>query len=272
MSILVVEEDIDLLDILSFALRRAGHDVAAAHDGAAGLQLFKARKPQLVLLDIDLPRVNGWDVCKAIRSESMTPIIMLTGANTDTDAVRGLELGADDFITKPFSFRQLLARVQAVLRRSAEAVDEPRKGWQVLTAGDLCLDPQWRRVTRGDEETHLTPIEFKLLYELVLHEGQVLPHHALTDRVWGYEGVDDASLLKGHIRNLRRKLEHDASTPLYLHTVAGVGYTFRRAGYHCHPHRGANQGRSARAARAAALQPRDTTGAPLLYSPRGRTG
>ena len=142
MAILIVEDDPDLLDILVFAVRREGHDVIAAHDGAAGLHLFKTKEPQLVLLDADLPKVNGWEVCKAIRSESNTPIIMLTGAASDTDVVKGLELGADDYVTKPFSPKQLMARIRAVLRRAKESADEPRKGWQVITAGDLKLDPQ----------------------------------------------------------------------------------------------------------------------------------
>jgi len=228
MALLVVEDDVDLLDILCFALRRAGHDVIPARDGAAALQIWKDKDPQLVLLDIDLPNVNGWEVCKSIRSESSTPIIMLTGASADADAVKGLELGADDYVTKPFSPRQLIARVEAVLRRSKESRDEPRKGWQVITAGDLRLDPQWRTVIRGNDPIRLTRTEFKLLYELVIHEGQVLPHQTLTDRVWGYEGVDDASLLKGHIRNIRRKLEVDPANPDYIQTVSGIGYTFRR--------------------------------------------
>jgi DNA-binding response OmpR family regulator len=228
MTILIAEDDVDLLDILCFAMRRAGHDVVAARDGASALELFRRKAPRLVLLDIQMPRMDGWDVCKAIRAESTTPIIMLTGRSADEDVVRGLELGADDYISKPFSPTQLLARVQAVLRRSQESPTQPRQGWQTLTAGDLRLDPQWRRVTRNGRDIHLTPIEFKLLYELVLHEGQVLPHQTLTDRVWGYEGVDDASLLKGHIRNMRRKLEDDSSAPSYIQTVAGVGYTFRR--------------------------------------------
>ncbi len=228
MSILIVEDDSDLLDILCFALRREGHDVIAAHDGAAGLELWKSKDPRLVLLDVELPKMNGWEVCKRIRSEASTPIIMLTGNSTDTDIVKGLELGADDYITKPFSPKQLMARIRAVLRRAKESADQPRKGWQVIAAGDLKLDPQWRTVYRGEEPVRLTPIEFKLLYELVLHEGQVLTHQILTDRVWGYEGVDDASLLKGHIRNLRRKLEADSADPVYIHTVAGIGYTFRR--------------------------------------------
>lgn len=228
MSILIVEDDPDLLDILCFALRREGHDVIAAHDGAAGLQLWKAKEPRLVLLDVDLPKMDGWEVCKRIRSESNTPIIMLTGMASDADVVKGLELGADDYVNKPFSPKQLMARIRAVMRRAKESADEPRKGWQIIAAGDLKLDPQWRTVHLLDDEIRLTPIEFKLLYELVLHEGQVLTHQILTDRVWGYEGVDDASLLKGHIRNLRRKLEADSSEPVYIHTVAGIGYTFRR--------------------------------------------
>lgn len=228
MSILVVQQDADVLDILCFALRRQGHDVIAAHDGAAALQLWQSKEPRLALLDADLPKISGWDVCKRIRSESDTAVILLTDSPSDTAIVRGFEMGADDAVAKPFSPGVLLARVRAVLRRAKESEDQPRKGWQTITAGDLRLDPQWRTVHRHDAPIRLTPIEFKLLYELVLHEGQVLTHQILTDRVWGYEGVDDASLLKGHIRNLRRKLEADSSDPVYLHTVAGIGYTFRR--------------------------------------------
>ncbi len=228
MSILIVEDDADLLDILCFTLRREGHEVIAARDGAVGLQLWRQKDPQLVLLDVDLPKVNGWEVCRQIRAESNTPILMLTAARADADIVRGLDSGADDYITKPFNPRELLARIRAVLRRAKEAADQPRKGWQVITAGDLKLDPQWRSVYIGDRAIRLTGIEFKLLYELVLHEGQVLTHQILTDRVWGYEGVDDGSLLKGHIRNLRRKLDDDSNNPTYIHTVPGIGYTFRR--------------------------------------------
>jgi DNA-binding response OmpR family regulator len=228
MSILIVEDDADLLDILCFTLRREGHEVIAARDGAVGLQLWRQKDPQLVLLDVDLPKVNGWEVCRQIRAESNTPILMLTAARSDADIVRGLDSGADDYITKPFNPRELLARIRAVLRRAKEAADQPRKGWQVITAGDLKLDPQWRSVYIGDRAIRLTGIEFKLLYELVLHEGQVLTHQILTDRVWGYEGVDDGSLLKGHIRNLRRKLDDDSNNPTYIHTVPGIGYTFRR--------------------------------------------
>jgi len=228
MAILVVEDDGDLLDLLSYALRRDGHDVIAARDGERALTLWQAQAPQLVLLDVELPGISGWDVCRQIRRTARTPIILLTALRSEADVVKGLELGADDYIGKPFSPRELLARVRTVLRRAQEgAAGQPRTGWEALTAGDVQLDPQWRTVRRGDHEARLTAMEFKLLYELVLHEGQVLPHQTLTDRVWGYEGVDDASLLKGHIRNLRRKLEVDPSNPIYVHTVAGIGYTFR---------------------------------------------
>lgn len=228
MAILIVEDDIDLLDILSFALRRSGHEVFTSHDGESALRAFHTYRPSLVLLDLHLPRMSGWDVCRTIRSESDTPIIMLTGADDDDDVVRGLSLGADDYIIKPFSPKQLLARVQAVLRRSSGSNGRLLVGWEMITAGDVVIEPQRRTVKHNGREVYLTPIEFKLLYELVLHESQVLPHKALTDRIWGYEGVDDAALLKGHVRNLRKKLLDDFANPVYIHTVPGVGYCFRR--------------------------------------------
>ena len=226
MAILIVEDDADLLDVLCFLFRREGHDVVAAHDGQTGLTLFESKDPELVILDVELPRLSGWEVLKQIRSQASTPVIMLTASGGDGEVVKGLELGADDYVAKPFSPRQLLARTRAVLRRAKEPEDRPRRGWQTVTAGDLLLDPQWRLVRRGAETIKLTAIEFKLLYELVVHEGQVLTHQRLTDRVWGYEAVDDANLLKGHIRNLRKKLEHDPASPRYLRTVVGVGYSF----------------------------------------------
>lgn len=228
MPILVVEDDPDLLDILCFTLRREGHDVIAARDGVAGLEMWRSKDPLLVLLDVDLPKKNGWEVCKEIRKESNTPIVMLTAADDEADIVKGFDAGADDYVTKPFSHKQLVMRIGAVLRRVKQNPEQPKRGWQVMNAGDLRLDPQWRTVQRGENAIRLTPMEFKLLYELILHEGQVIPHQILTDRVWGYEGVDDTSLLKGHIRNLRRKLEDDSSAPVYIRTVAGIGYTFSR--------------------------------------------
>ena len=231
MSILVVEDDVDLLDILCFTVRRAGHEVTAARDGAIGLHLFRSKEPQLVLLDVNLPKLNGRDVCTAIRAEARTPIIMLTALNSEDDVVRGLDPGVDDYITRPFGPRSLLAKIEAVLRRTRDAAETPRRGWQALAVGGLQLDPQWRTVRRAGCEVPLTPTEFKPFFELALHEGQVLPHRTLSHfdrRVWGYEGVDDSSLLKCHVRNIRRKLKDDAAAPTYLHTVPGVGYSFRR--------------------------------------------
>jgi DNA-binding response OmpR family regulator len=181
-----------------------------------------------VLLDAGLPKVSGWELCQRIRREPTVPVIMLTGASTEADMVRGLDLGADDYLTKPFSPGVLIARIQAVLRRAQEAAEQPRVGQQPITVGDLTLLPQWRTVKHGNRETRLTGIEFKVLYELALHEGQVLTHQLLTDRVWGYDAVEDGGLLKGHIRNLRKKLDDDPSHPTYIHTVAGIGYTFQR--------------------------------------------
>jgi DNA-binding response OmpR family regulator len=228
MAILVVEDDDDILDLLCFALRRAGHDVLPTRDGLNALSTFRTRHPKLVLLDVHLPRMDGWEVARQIRAESSTPIIMLTGANSDEDVVKGFKLGADDYVTKPFSYKQLTARIEAVLSRAKESPNEPRSGFRRITAGDLVLDPQFHSVEREGADVRLTALEFKLLYELVLHEGQVLPHQVLIDRVWGYDGVDDAALIKGHIRNLRRKLRDDAAEPRYIHTISGVGYTFRR--------------------------------------------
>jgi DNA-binding response OmpR family regulator len=228
MAILVVEDDDDILDLLCFALRRAGHDVLPARDGLNAISTFRTRNPKLVLLDVHLPRMDGWEVARQIRSESNTPIIMLTGAGSDEDVVKGFKIGADDYVTKPFSYKQLTARIEAVLSRAQQTVNEPRSGFRRITAGDLVLDPQFHSVEREGPAVRLTALEFKLLYELVLHEGQVLPHQVLIDRVWGYDGVDDAALIKGHIRNLRRKLSDDATDPRYIHTISGVGYTFRR--------------------------------------------
>jgi DNA-binding response OmpR family regulator len=229
MSLLVVEPDSDLLDLTLFMLRRAGYEGIAARDGAAALRLWKSKRPQLVLLETNLPLLSGWEVCEAIRKADETPMIFVSEAGTDGDVVRALGLGADDYVTKPFSPRQLLARIEAVLRRATARELRQRSAAEVLKAGDLVLEPQWRRVRRGEEEIRLTGTEFKLLHELVLHEGQVLSHQLLADRVWGYDDVDDAGPLKGHIRNLRRKIEPEPDgKPVYIQTIAGVGYTFCR--------------------------------------------
>jgi DNA-binding response OmpR family regulator len=225
MAILLVEDDQDLTDVLAYLLRREGHEVHIAYDGATAIKLWRESDPQLILLDIDLPRMNGWEVCEAVREGSATPIVMLTGANGDENVVKGLELGADDYLTKPFSPKQLLARVRAVLRRTGS--NGAQAPTQLLTASDLTLDAKWRRVRRGEEEISLTKLEFQLLHELALHAGQVLTYRYITDRVWGYKGHDDAGLIKGHIRNLRGKLGSAPDGGQYIETVHGTGYIFR---------------------------------------------
>lgn len=224
MAILVVEDDHELTDVLVYILRREGHEVHVAFDGSSALKLWEKNHPNLVLLDIGLPGADGWEVCTALRQSSDVPIIMLSGFDRDDDIVHGLELGADDYIVKPFSPRQLLARIRAVLRRSSGAT-APALG-QPLHVVDLELDPQWRRVRRGNDEIPLTRFEFSVLYELALHAGQILAYRYIIEKVWGYQGLDDASLIKGHIRNLRRKLGCRPDGKQYIETVREMGYLF----------------------------------------------
>ena len=225
MSILIVEDDRDLTDVLAYLLRREGHEVNIAYDGATALTLWQDSDPQLILLDIDLPRLNGWEVCTQVREDARTSIIMLTGSDGDDNIVRGLELGADDYVTKPFSPRQLLARIRAVMRRTSSS--RPQVPEQLLRVADLTLDGRWRRVRRGDQEVSLTKLEFRLLHDLALHAGQMMTYRYIIDKVWGYEGQNDASLIKGHIRNLRRKLGPAPDGQQYIETVHGTGYIFR---------------------------------------------
>jgi DNA-binding response OmpR family regulator len=202
--------------------------VLATGDGDTALQLWKAKHPSFVLLDIDLPKVNGWEICKTIRAESAVPIIMLTASVSEADVVKGLDAGADDYMVKPFSPRVLTARIRAAQRRTdhnrAHQADMPRLG-----ISEIVLNPEWHTVERAGETIRLTTTQFKLLHELVQYAGQVLTHERLVDRIWGYAGVDDRSILKGHIHNLRSRLEPDPANPIYVKTVPGIGYTFPRS-------------------------------------------
>jgi DNA-binding response OmpR family regulator len=227
LTILVADHDNDFLDLLGYLLRREGYAVLPTHDGVETLMSWQIQDPELVLLDVALPKLTGWDVCERICQESTTPLVFLTAVGDEEAIIRGLDLGADDYITKPFSPRLLLARIHAVLRRSGNRLDKSSTGRESVTVGELRVDPQFRMVHRDGEGITLTPTEFKLLHELVLHAGQVLTNQVLTDRVWGYCGVDSATIVKGQIYNLRRKLERDPSVPRYIQTIAGAGYTFR---------------------------------------------
>ncbi|MHB8376682.1 MAG: response regulator [Dehalococcoidia bacterium] len=227
MSILVVEDEEELSHILSYVLRRAGFDVLTASDGMSALRLWKNASPSLILLDLNLPRLGGWEVCRQVRLNSATPIVMLTGQKSDEEIVRGLNVGADDYITKPFSPAQLVARIEAVLRRANQATGDTRARY--IGIGDLKLDMQTNQARIDGHDVQLTNLEFRLLHTLCLREGHVVRHHELIQRIWGYQGISDGRMLKSHVRNLRRKIEPDPSRPRYVHTIPSVGYRFTSA-------------------------------------------
>ena len=219
MKVLVVEDDLALSDVIAFTMRRAGFDVMAAYDGLAGLDMWLAERPDLVLLDLNLPKLDGLSVCRRIRKEADTPIIMLTVRDSDEAVVAGLETGADDYIVKPFSPTQLVARARAVMRRAGVA---PTSG--VLEAAGLSLDRSRNEVRRpGGEPVRLTPLEVRLLEVLMLNAGQVLPADTLIANVWGLEGGDKA-MLKQLVYRLRAKIESDPAQPSLIETVPGIGY------------------------------------------------
>jgi DNA-binding response OmpR family regulator len=222
MKALIVDDDLALADVLSFTMRRAGFEVVTAHDGLAALERWRCDEPDLVVLDLNLPRLDGNTVCQQIRQESTTPIIMLTVRGDEDDIVRGLEMGADDYIVKPFSPRQLVARAEAVLRRAHSAAQATGP----LSAGDLTLDVGRSRVRRDEEPlAQLTRLEGRLLEALMLNAGQVVPSESLIDAVWGPAGGDRA-MLKQLVYRLRQKIEADPSQPGYVRYVASAGYMF----------------------------------------------
>jgi len=219
LKIQVVDDDLELRRLIAFTLRESGYLIVEAGDGEAALKVFKEEQPDLVLLDVNMPRANGFDVLKRLReSGSRTPVMMLTVRAAEEDQVKGLDLGADDYLAKPFSPRTLLARVRALLRR----VDAREAK---LDAGDLVLDPERRAVSvRGAEPVRLTALEWRLLQLLVANAGHTLPTERLTIHVWGNRGTGDRQMLKQLVHRLRRKIETDAADPRHLKTVSGVGY------------------------------------------------
>jgi DNA-binding response OmpR family regulator len=219
MKALVVDDDRVLADVVAFALRREGFYVIQAFDGLSALQRWAEDKPDLILLDINLPKLDGFSVCRRIRKESDTPIIMLTVRVDEDDIIRGLEMGADDYICKPFSPRQMLARAQAVIRRAGKSTTPSS-----ALAGDLVMAPNRREVRIGNGNLiQLTPLEGRLLDYLMLNAGQVLTVDTIIDHVWGPNG-GDRDMLRQLIRRLRNKIEPDPTTPRYIKTVPGLGY------------------------------------------------
>ncbi len=224
-TILVVEDEPQISNLVRDYLEHAGFGVLTAADGAAGLATFRARRPDVVILDLGLPTVDGLDVVRTIRRDSAVPIVILTARGDETDRVTGLELGADDYVVKPFSPKELVARVRAVLRR----VDAPPVTDERITAGDLELDLARRRVTAGGRIISLTPTEFELLAALAREPGRVWTRSQLLDAVHGFSLETYERAIDGHIRNVRRKLEPDEGTPRYVRTVHGVGYALVEA-------------------------------------------
>jgi two-component system, OmpR family, response regulator ResD len=219
--VLVVDDEPMVREVLARYLEREGFTVDVAEDGEAALVSFAAAKPDLVLLDLMLPRVDGLEVFSRMRADASTAVIMLTARGEETDRVVGLELGADDYVTKPFSPREVVARVRAVLRRSTTGADG-----DLIVAGDLELDGSRREARRGGELIRLTRKEFDLLFLLASHPGRVFSRAELVEEVWDFAWVGDTATVTVHVRRLREKIEDDPSEPRNLITVWGVGYRF----------------------------------------------
>tara|TARA_X000000368_G_scaffold187884_1_gene148193 strand:+ start:1236 stop:1946 length:711 start_codon:yes stop_codon:yes gene_type:complete len=226
-KVLVVEDEKSFVEALKVGLEREGFDVKVAEDGLMALELFRTFKPDLILLDVMLPKISGLDVCKEIRTESKVPIIMVTAKSEEIDTVVGLEVGADDYVTKPYRLREVVARMRSLLRRSnwsdeTEAVSEGR----VITVSDIRIDIDKYEVKVRNEIVDFPLKEFELLLLLLENAGRVLTRDVLIDRVWGFDYVGDTKTLDVHIKRLRSKVEKDPSKPMSIITVRGVGYKF----------------------------------------------
>lgn len=220
--ILVVDDEPPIVDMLSYNLQRANYEVITAHDGEEALVKARQEQPDLIILDLMLPRVDGLEVCRALRRERDVPIIMLTARDSEVDRVVGLELGADDYVVKPFSVRELMARVKSVLRR---AMPRPVEGPQdIVRVGTLTVDAARREVRLYGFEPELTALEFDLLHTLARHEGQVLSREQLLTQVWGYDYYGDLRVVDAAIKRLRAKLRQAAPDKELINTVRGVGY------------------------------------------------
>jgi DNA-binding response OmpR family regulator len=223
-TILIVEDELTLAETLRYNLEREGYAVVLAADGLDGLEQARRAQPDLIVLDIMLPRLDGFSVCRILRQESEVPIIMLTARQDEVDRIAGLELGADDYISKPFSLGEFLARIRAILRRSER---QPRaSAREVLEAGPLRVDTGSRRAWCESQELSLPQKEFDLLTCLVRNRGIALSRDLLLERVWGFDFIGDSRTVDVHIRWLREKIEPDPARPRYIQTVRGVGYRF----------------------------------------------
>jgi two-component system KDP operon response regulator KdpE len=223
--ILVVDDEVSILRYVGARLRKEGYDIVTASNGEEGLRKAEEENPVLVILDIMMPRMDGFEMCRRLREWSEVPIIMLSAKGDENDKVKCLDLGADDYITKPFGTEELLARVRAVLRRAEVIGTAPTR--PPFVSGDLKISFAQRQVTVAGSEVKLTPTEFSLLQELVLNAGKVLTHTQLLQKVWGPEYRDEKEYLHEFVRRLRNKLEVDRENPKYIISIAGVGYQFK---------------------------------------------
>ena len=227
--VLVVEDEPSFVEALKIGLTREGFSVSVAVDGVEALEQFDRLEPDLVLLDVMLPRLSGIEVCRQIRKRSSVPIVMVTAKGAEIDTVVGLEVGADDYVTKPYRIRELAARMRAVLRRSPESTDfSAGLNSTVVEVGRIRIDPDAHRVTIDGEDVALPLKEFELLHLLLANAGRVLPRETLIDRIWGYDYVGDTKTLDVHVKRLRAKVEADPSRPELITTIRGLGYKYTR--------------------------------------------
>jgi len=231
-TILVVDDEPTLRETLIEVLEEDGYRALGAADGREALAVFRAERPDLVLLDLMLPELSGVEVCRIIRAESGVPIVMLTARNSEVDKVVGLELGADDYVTKPFSLRELSARIRALFRRTEQAASGPagvgQPGPAVIDLGRVQVDLAGHRLLRDGEPLPVKPKAFELLAFLLRHPGRVFTRDQLLEHVWGYDYAGETRTVDVHIHWLRSQVEENPSAPAFLHTVRGVGYVFRR--------------------------------------------
>jgi two-component system, OmpR family, response regulator VicR len=223
--ILIVDDEKTMVEIITYSLEKAGFDVIAAYDGEQALELAKSSSPDLMILDLMLPKIDGFEVCRRVYAELGIPIIMLTAKDEEIDKVLGLEMGADDYLTKPFSTRELVARVKAHIRREKRTVSREKSDEMVL--GPLRINFNRREVFRDDEKIELTPKEFELLDYLVKHRDIALKRETLLERVWGYDFYGDAKIVNVTVARLREKVEKDPSNPEFITTVRSIGYMFQ---------------------------------------------
>ena len=232
-TVLVVEDDPAILDAVAYSIGRDGHDVLTAADGIAGLELARERRPDAVVLDVMLPRMSGLDVCRILRAETPVPILLLTARDSEADRVQGLEIGADDYLTKPFSMRELRARVASLLRRDALSraagprdAASPPAGSAALRVGTLEVDESTHEARHHGQPLTLRPREFALLVYLMRHPGQALSRGQILEEVWGITFMGETRTVDVHVRWLREKIEDDPANPKMIQTVRSIGYRF----------------------------------------------